>query len=39
LLVDCLNNNVISHKTREEIEDTLMLPIAEIEKYKRDKLE
>lgn len=39
LLVDCLNNNAISHKTRQEIEDTLMLPIAEIEKYNRDKLE
>ena len=33
LLVDCLNSYcVVSDKVRQEIEDTLLLPIAEIEK-------
>ncbi len=33
LLIDCLNSNIhISAKTRREIEDTLLLPIAEVEK-------
>ncbi|MBD1895529.1 NACHT domain-containing protein [Coleofasciculus sp. FACHB-129] len=40
LLVDCLNSGcVVSDEAREEIEDTLLLPIAEIEKRKREKLE
>ncbi|BAY49832.1 hypothetical protein SAMD00079811_74610 [Scytonema sp. HK-05] len=32
LLVKCLNNSEVSHEVRQEIEDTLLLPIAEIEK-------
>lgn len=33
LLIDCLNGNIhISAETRREIEDTLLLPIAEVEK-------
>jgi predicted NACHT family NTPase len=40
LLVDCLNSGcVVSDEAREEIEDILLLPIAEIEKRKREKLE
>jgi DNA polymerase III delta prime subunit/uncharacterized protein YlzI (FlbEa/FlbD family) len=40
LLVDCLYRNFnINSDVKETIEDTLLLPIAEIEKYKRDKLE
>ncbi|MBW4487209.1 MAG: NACHT domain-containing NTPase [Trichocoleus desertorum ATA4-8-CV12] len=35
LLVDCLNSDCyVSREVRQEIEDTLLLPIAEIEKYK-----
>jgi len=38
LLVECLNvNEVVSEKFKEEIKDTLLLPIAEIEKRKREK--
>jgi predicted NACHT family NTPase len=38
LLVDCLNSDCyVSRSTRREIEDTLLLPIAEIEKYQRDR--
>ncbi|MHC5929963.1 NACHT C-terminal helical domain 2-containing protein, partial [Nostoc sp.] len=37
LLVDCMNNIcVVSHEVRYTIEDTLLLPIAEIEKRKRE---
>lgn len=32
LLVECLNNSEVSHEIRQEIEDNLLLPIAEIEK-------
>ncbi|MDX2229971.1 MAG: NACHT domain-containing protein [Leptolyngbyaceae cyanobacterium bins.349] len=35
LLVDCLNIASISQEVRQEIEDTLLLPIAEIEKRKK----
>jgi predicted NACHT family NTPase len=39
LLVDCLNSSCyISRSVREEIEDTLLLPIAEIERRKLAKL-
>ncbi|MEQ8386379.1 MAG: NACHT domain-containing NTPase [Coleofasciculus sp. A1-SPW-01] len=35
LLVDCLNSDCyISQEVRQEIEDTLLLPLAEIEKHK-----
>ncbi|MEQ9666955.1 NACHT C-terminal helical domain 2-containing protein [Coleofasciculus sp. G2-EDA-02] len=35
LLVDCLNSDCyVSQEVRQEIEDTLLLPIAEIEKRK-----
>ena len=35
LLVDCLNKDCyVSRQVREEIEDTMLLPIAEIEKRK-----
>jgi hypothetical protein len=35
LLVDCLNSDCyVSREVRQEIEDTLLLPIAEIEKRK-----
>jgi predicted NACHT family NTPase len=38
LLVDCLNSDCyVSREVRQEIEDTLFLPIAEIEKYKAAK--
>lgn len=38
LLVDCLNSDCyVSREVRQEIEDTLLLPIAEIEKYKAAK--
>lgn len=38
LLVDCLNSDCyVSREVRKEIEDTLLLPIAEIEKYKAAK--
>jgi predicted NACHT family NTPase len=40
LLIDCLNSGcVVSDEVREEIEDTLLLPIAEIEKRKRENAE
>ncbi|XWK87680.1 MAG: hypothetical protein U7127_26375 [Phormidium sp.] len=32
LLVDCLNISEVSPEVRQEIEDTLILPISEIEK-------
>jgi len=36
LLMNCLNNcGVVNNKLRKEIEETLLLPIAEIEKRKR----
>ncbi|MBD2121994.1 NACHT domain-containing NTPase [Trichocoleus sp. FACHB-262] len=39
LLVDCLNSDCyVSREVRQEIEDTLLLPIAEIEKYKAAKV-
>ena len=38
LLLDCLNSNcLVTNNVRQEIEDTLLLPIAEIEKRKREK--
>ncbi|BAZ25512.1 putative signal transduction protein containing Nacht domain [Kalymmatonema gypsitolerans NIES-4073] len=38
LLVDCLNIGcVVSNEVRQEIEDTLLLPIAEIEKRNRER--
>jgi predicted NACHT family NTPase len=38
LLVDCLNSGCsISQKVKQEIEEMLLLPIAEIEKRKREK--
>jgi len=38
LLIDCLNSScVVSNEVREAIENTLLLPIAEIEKRKREK--
>ena len=38
LLVDCLNSNCLaSNETRQVIEETLFLPIAEIEKRKQEK--
>ncbi|MBD2098824.1 NACHT domain-containing NTPase [Trichocoleus sp. FACHB-591] len=38
LLVDCLNSDCyVSREVRQEIEDTLLLPIAELEKYKAAK--
>jgi predicted NACHT family NTPase len=38
LLVNCLNSHChISSKVKQEIEDTLLLSIVEIEKRKRDK--
>ena len=40
LLVDCINSNcVVSYEVRGKIEDMLLLPIAEIEKRKCEKLE
>jgi hypothetical protein len=40
LIIRCLTNcSVVSSAVHQEIENTLFLPIAEIEKYKRDKLE
>ena len=39
-LVDCLKNNLeISPETKQSIEEDLLLPIAEIEKHKREKAE
>ncbi|WP_242022596.1 hypothetical protein [Microcoleus sp. FACHB-831] len=38
LLVDCMNSSEVSDEVRQEIEDTLLLPISEIEKYKTNKL-
>ncbi|MEG3957394.1 NACHT C-terminal helical domain 2-containing protein [Microcoleus sp. herbarium2] len=38
LLIDCLNSScVVSNEVREEIEDSLLLPIAEIEKRQCEK--
>ncbi|MBW4694688.1 MAG: NACHT domain-containing protein [Lyngbya sp. HA4199-MV5] len=37
LLLSCLNKASITTKVKEEIEETLLLPIAEIEKRKREK--
>ncbi|GBE90954.1 NACHT C-terminal helical domain 2-containing protein [Nostoc cycadae] len=40
ILVDCLNSNCkLSDKKKQEIEETLLLPIAEIEKRKRETAE
>ena len=40
LLVDCFNSNFyISRSLREDIEEMLLLPVAEIEKRKREKAE
>jgi predicted NACHT family NTPase len=40
LLVNCLHSNCdITYKTRQEIQRTLLLPIAEIEKRKQEKAE
>ncbi|WP_372726748.1 hypothetical protein [Nostoc sp. TCL26-01] len=37
LLIDCLNSVCnVREKVRQEIEETLLLPIAEIEKRKRE---
>jgi hypothetical protein len=39
LLVDCLNSDCyVSREVRQEIEDTLLLPIAEIEKRTANNL-
>lgn len=36
ILVDCLNSDCyVSREVREEIEETLLLPIEEIEKWKQ----
>jgi hypothetical protein len=36
LLADCLNSDcIVSAEVREEIEETLLLPIAEIEKHQQ----
>jgi hypothetical protein len=38
ILIDCLNNSyLVNNKVRELIKETLLLPIAEIEKRKREK--
>jgi hypothetical protein len=38
LLIDCLKSScVVSNEVREAIEDTLLLPICEIEKRQREK--
>jgi hypothetical protein len=38
LLIDCLNSScVVSNEVRKGIENTLLLPIAEIEQRKREK--
>jgi hypothetical protein len=34
LLIDCLNSSNLSPEVRSQIEETLLLPIAEIEKYR-----
>ncbi|MEQ8463542.1 NACHT C-terminal helical domain 2-containing protein, partial [Coleofasciculus sp. E1-EBD-02] len=40
ILIDCLNSSAsVSNEIRREIEETLLLPIAEIEKRKREKAE
>ncbi|MGF1676862.1 MAG: NACHT domain-containing protein [Rivularia sp. (in: cyanobacteria)] len=40
LLMDCLNiATIVNQNTREQIEATLLLPIAEIEKRKRENIE
>jgi predicted NACHT family NTPase len=40
LLIDCLNSDCyVSREVRQEIEDTLMLPMAEIEKRKQGKVD
>jgi DNA-binding Xre family transcriptional regulator len=40
LLLDCLNSSCsVTSNVRQQIEDTLLLPIAEIEKRKREKAE
>ena len=37
LLIDCLNSDCyVSREVRQEIEETLLLPIAEIEKRRKD---
>lgn len=39
LIVDCLNSDCrVSQEVRQEIEETLLLPIAEIEAWKRDRI-
>jgi predicted NACHT family NTPase len=39
LLVDCLNSDCyVSREVRQEIEDTLLLPMSEIEKRQQDKV-
>ncbi|NEP78503.1 MAG: NACHT domain-containing NTPase [Okeania sp. SIO3B3] len=35
LLINCLNNSNVSPEVREEIEETLLLPLEEIEKWKQ----
>jgi predicted NACHT family NTPase len=37
-LVECLNSSEVSHEVQQEIEDTLLLPIAEIEKRQQQVL-
>jgi hypothetical protein len=40
LLADCLNSECyVSREVREEIEATMLLPVAEIEKWKEEKKE
>jgi len=39
LLVNCLMISKVSLKIRKDIEETMLLPIAEIEKRKREKAE
>jgi hypothetical protein len=39
-LISCLNSNcILSNQVRQEIEESLLLPIAEIEKRNREKSE
>jgi predicted NACHT family NTPase len=37
-LVECLNSSDVSHNVRQEIEETLLLPIAEIEQHQQQIL-
>jgi hypothetical protein len=39
LLAKCLQNEILSDSICREIEETMLLPIAEIEKRKRENIE